>query len=112
MNMPFVIKEHRIEIRRLGPIACQDVGDMCFFFYDKMVEKWKQTPRWTTAHGIYRDFCIEQTDRDFWNPTIVLATVFPLEDIKTAVDLAWQVFFQKFVMPYEDQKIIDNGDIQ
>ena len=76
-----------------------------------MMEKWRQNPRWTTAHTIKRDFLVELTDKDFWNPTIVLATVFPLEDIRTACELAYEVFFAFHVLPYEREKEYINGTI-
>lgn len=113
--MPFVIEEHRVEIRRLGPVACKDVGDICFFFYDKMVEKWKQNPRWTTAHWIYRDFVLDDgctsNPSTFWGAFEVLQAKFDLVDVKAAIDLAWQCFFMRYVWNYELEKIQQNGDI-
>jgi hypothetical protein len=56
--MPFIKKDRRIEIERLGLSACKDVGDICYVFYCRMVHLWKQDPRWTTAHKIYKDFVL------------------------------------------------------
>lgn len=113
--MPFVIEEHRSEIRRIGPVACQDVGDVCFFFYDKMVEKWKQSPRWTTVHMIYRDCVLDNGctsgPSTFWDAFEILQAKFDLLDVKAAIDLAWQCFFTRYAWEYELEKIQQNGDI-
>ena len=111
--MPFVKQERRDEIEKLGLVACKDVGDICFVFYKRMVFLWKQEPRWTTAHKIYKEFILNYDENAFyWGVNDTLVSRFDLLDVKTGCDLAWAVFFQKFVMAYEGQKIIENGDIQ
>lgn len=71
-------------------------GDRCYFYYKKMVEAWRADPRWTTAHKIYGD---------------MLNAFLANNDDFVASRLAWQVFFIKYVMPYENQKELENGDI-
>lgn len=94
--MPFVelarrklLNENQIPENELTP------GDRCYRHYRKMVERWKFTPRWTTAHEIFRDL-IESQDA-------------PEESLAAA--LAWQVFFNLYVIPYEIKKREENGDI-
>jgi hypothetical protein len=89
--MPFVTQEHREHIDFTFP------GDRCYFYYKDLVGAWKEEPRWTTAHNLYK-FVIEQRLKD--GP-----------DDRAARDLAWQVFFQLYVMPYELEKRAANGDI-
>lgn len=111
--MPFIKAERREEISHLGLPACKDVGDITYVFYCRMVHLWKQEPRWTTAHKIYKDFVLNSDDNVFyWAVNDTLVQKFDLLDVKAGCDLAWAVFFQKFVMPYEDQKSADNGDIR
>jgi len=108
--MPFIKKDRREEIAKLGVSACKDVGDICFVFYGPMVSIWKKDPCWTTAHNIYKMFVLDQCDF-YWAVNDTLIAKFELSDIKTGCDLAWQVFFQNYVMPYEKEKEALNGTI-
>ena len=87
--MPFVTQEHRDKPDITIP------GDRCYIYYKKMVDEWKKSPRWTTADALYHFVKTED---------ILLSE-------QVAKELAWQVFFQKYVMPYEDLKGKENGTI-
>lgn len=91
--MPFVTKKHRENPDINIP------GDRCFLFYRDMVKRWKESPRWTTANEIYHE---------------VMQEMSRCGDCRycSAQSLAWQVFFQLYVMPYEFKKREENGDIQ
>lgn len=89
--MPFVTQDHRDRPDMSLP------GDRCYIYYRQMVESWKANPRWTTANSIYMLMKYETSS------TIA-------SDV-AAYELAWQVFFQKYVMPYEDLKEKENGTI-
>ena len=89
--MPFVTQDHRDKPDISIP------GDRCYIFYKEMVDAWKANPRWTTANSIYMLMKYE-TGR---------AT----SSDRAAYELAWQVFFIKYVMPYEDLKEKENGTI-
>lgn len=82
----------------IGP---QTVGDRCFIAYREMLRKWRASPRWATAHEIYKEIHLAKAGRDCSKFT----------DDTVSVDLAWQVFFHGVVMPYEDLKRIENGQI-
>lgn len=88
--MPFVTQEHREKPDVSIP------GDLCYIHYKYLVTEWKKEPRWTTAHQLYKDYVCCATDND--NDAV-------------ACSLAWQVFFIKYVMPYEDKKEAENGTI-
>lgn len=90
--MPFITQERRDAIANDTLITWQP-GDLCYVEYRIMVAIWKANPSWTTAHKIYRT---------------VLKT---FSDKGIAQELAWQVFFQLYVMPYELKKREENGDI-
>lgn len=94
--MPFILKERRAMIAN-GTLKSTDfeAGDRCYVYYKDMVEAWRKSPRWTTADKIYQN---------------VLTHSFTVED-QAAAQLAWQVFFQLYVMPYELLKRKENGDI-
>ena len=94
--MPFTSKEARKITDTIGP---QAVGDRCFLFYREMLRQWRKSPRWTTAHEIRRG--VMERTRDW-----------ALDDNTIALNLAWDVFFQLHVMPYELQKRIDNGEVE
>jgi hypothetical protein len=93
--MPFVEKSHR-----LNPDP-RIVGDLCYQYYKDMVGTWKQNPRWTTAHEIYLKMRLN---------TNCLTLAADLNK-RTAYELAWQVFFNVYVMEYEQTKRKLNGDI-
>lgn len=98
INTPFITQERRLRIQRNGLDKIDDLqpGDRCYFFYREMVDKWKENPRWTTAHEIYKD--------------LARTTNF-IEDDCVARELAWQIFFQWWVVPYEREMEERNGSI-
>jgi hypothetical protein len=110
--MPFVKKERRDKIARLGPVACQDVGDACYVFYKYMVREWKLAPRWRTIHRLYKDLILDDDSDAFLDLSLPLAAKFDVSDIKAAAELAWQCFMILYGWPYELQKIQENGDIE
>ena len=100
--MPFITKERRKIIDSQGwtgfGLTGLQPGDMCYTFYKPMVTSWRANPKWTTADSLYRDMKMQ---------TCQMAT-----PQREAMELAWQVFFQLYVMPYELKKQQENGDIE
>ena len=96
--MPFITSDRRGFIAKEGLAGLIEIqpGDRCYVFYKAMVEKWKANPRWATAHEIYKNTATE------WEES---------EDSAVAIRLAWEVFFQLYVIPYELKKREENGDI-
>ena len=95
--MPFVKQDRRAIIDGGGFPVDGQPGDFCYLYYKPMVDAWSADPRWTTADAIYQDV-LER--RPIMAPNKV-----------AALDLAWQVFFNLHVMPYELKKREENGDI-
>lgn len=92
--MPFIPVAER-ELLARGESATTP-GQRCYLHYKLMVEKWNNNPRWTTADEIYawvQD--LNQPDADW----------------QRAKELAWQVFFQEYVMAYEQDKKSLNGRV-
>lgn len=96
--MPFITDLRRDAIENDYPMDMHP-GDLCYIHYKKMVDQWKDNPRWTTAHEIY------------YNIVVGLPPEAEGYDNVVAQLLAWQVFFQLYVMPYELKKREENGDI-
>jgi len=96
--MPFITPERREIISQNLCLVTIEQGDRCYVCYKEMVEKWRAEPRWATAHDIYKD-------------VVLRGTQFGVSDYAVALELAWQVFFQIHVMPYEQLKRDANGDI-
>jgi hypothetical protein len=104
--MPFINEESRAKYpdtdgweKNLAKAATEGVvGDRCFVCYREMIHAWNKSPRWTTAHLIYRNMLDEQ-------PYLGI-------DDRTASQLAWQVFFTLYVMPYEWTKREANGEVE
>lgn len=92
--MPFVTKDHRVAPDLSIP------GDRCYVYYQHLVDEWNKEPRWTTADRLHH----EMTFKHFADPRMSY-------DMINAMQLAWQVFFQLKVMPYELEKRALNGDI-
>ena len=91
--MPFVTQDHRVAPDMSIP------GDLCYCYYKVMVNRWKAEPRWTTAHTLFKEMLFTEMAK-------------PLsQDHICAMQLAWQVFFQIYVMDYEQKKRRENGDI-
>lgn len=88
--MPFVSAGHRKVPDPSIP------GDRCYIWYRWMIDEWKKERRWTTADNIYKTVKRPET----------------VGEEQRAKELAWQVFFVLQVMPYEEEKMEENGDIE
>ena len=88
--MPFVNAEHRLTPDPNIP------GDRCFVMYREIMNRWNAEPRWTTVDSIY-SWVVDTNQSD--------------PEWQRAKELAYQVFFQLHVMPYELKKQKENGDI-
>lgn len=97
--MPFITSEARRMTDTIGP---KEMGDYCFLKYRLMIQAWKKSRRWTTAHDLYLKMRLETNSPP-------LSTTY---DEKVAYELAWQVFFNLHVMPYEIEKRIVNGEVE
>ena len=94
--MPFIEQWRRGVIDKQGLEALTWItpGDRCYEHYKEMVDKWNKEPRWTTAHTIAKDIVmLDGADED------------------VAHFLAFMVFFNSHVMPYELKKREENGGI-
>lgn len=122
--MPFVTQEIRALLKAIGPGLSDAVGDLCCVIYTEMMRRWKESPRWTTAHYMKKEFVLEPKNSKYrflrtigdelttYGKLSNPAAKFDYNDIFTAASLAWDVFFIKYIWPYELQKIQENGDIE
>ncbi len=89
--MPFVPQSNRDAMASgMPPIT---VGDKCYLAYKKIMGQWKESPRWTSIHIMFRD-------------------TFGVTDDKAAEMLAFLVFFSLHGVDYELDKRDENGDIE
>ena len=97
--MPFIEKVRReiIDKHGLDGLSIIQPGDRCYVAYKNMVDQWKVYPRWATVHEIKK--------------ALVVTAHYSSIDDMIATYLAWEVFFQIHVMPYELKKRSENGDI-
>jgi hypothetical protein len=98
--MPFIAQERRDLVAVIEKCKLQP-GDLCYIYYKGMVDQWNANPRWTTAHKIKKELMFGNLTEDFSES----------EDEIIAEQLAWEVFFELHVMPYELKKRAENGDI-
>lgn len=109
--MPFVPPLNRDKIHLQGPSACESVGDLCFVFYEHIMKAWIHEPRWRTAHRLY-DLFADPIENEFFTAIYnQVETKFELKDVFKAAGLAYHVFFQLHIIPYEIQQREKNGDI-
>lgn len=108
--MPFIGTKRlrQIEKRELMP---EQVGDLCALAYKPMVEKWLANPSWTTAHRIRKDIFYGQWFDVYFKSRLETISPWLLDEVPTAIKLAWEVFFQIYVMPYEYDKLFLNGGV-
>jgi hypothetical protein len=94
--MPFIEPSRRklIDQGKLDP-STYTPGDRAYLHYRDMLRKWRQAPRWATVDALYRSALGYIT----------------LEDA-AAAHLAFHVFFQLHVMPYERKKRRENGEVE
>jgi len=83
--MPFVTEEHRNHPEPSIP------GDRCYIEYKKIMDAWRENPRWTTVDKL-------------------VTNIFP-NRVQRAQFLAFMVFFNLHVLDYENRKREENGDI-
>jgi len=98
--MPFTTIERRHDAL-LDLLTKWEPGDHCFMEYWPLVHAWRLSPRWTTADRLFGQVLLK---------ALKYVLTFKFAQLK-ALLLAWQVFFIKFVMPYEDKKEAENGTI-
>jgi hypothetical protein len=58
--MPFVNEDHREKPDAAIP------GDRCYLHYKKMLDSWRENPRWTTIDGLLADFIVDEEERAFF----------------------------------------------
>lgn len=98
--MPFTTLDRRVAARN-GSLKEWQPGDYCFMEYCPLAYKWGCSPRWTTADQLFGYVLLQ---------ALLYTVTFRFAKLK-ALLLAWQVFFIKKVMPYEDIKENENGTI-
>ena len=103
--MPFIKQEIRKEIAEGKHDWLytneEEPGNLCYMSYKLIVEKWRENPKWTTADYIYKTVIRQMSEAELEGDI----------SVQSALGLAWQVFFQLHVMPYELKKREENGDI-
>ncbi len=104
--MPFV-SEQRREAMSLGG-SPETVGDLCYLSYVRMMAEWRENRRWTTAHKIKCRVDRGLFGKDLW---FIRQSNLTVEDCQVAAQLAWEVFFSREVMKYEEEKALENGEI-
>lgn len=95
IKMPFIKPERRQPMLD-GTLTNIEPGDRCFKYYHQMITEWRENPKWTTVNKIYKRLISD------WPNNL---------DDRAAKSLAWQVFFVLEVIPYEERKRFENGDI-
>ncbi len=113
--MPYITKERRDIVDSVVP-TLEDfkpvAGDYVYWYYKQMVFEFRKNPSFTKAYYIYKD--VSNPYNTFLGitrmPDVLRVTTTEV-DTKSCIELAWQEFYRRIVGPYEDKKIIENGDI-
>lgn len=96
--MPFIKNDRRAPLST-GDILPEAPGDICYLEYVRLLEEWKENPRWTTIHNMCKRILTETDDIE------------DDDDKFTARFLAFMVIWQKYGWPYELDRIEEHGDI-
>ncbi len=105
--MPFVSQERR-EAMSLGG-SPETAGELTYLAYQVMIGLWRANRRWTQAHDIKKMMRSGAVHEQICGPRALSEKY--CGELDTAIQLAWEVFFIKEVMPYEDEKEAENGGI-
>lgn len=89
--MPFIKSDRRAPLLT-GDIKPKEVGDLCFLEYSKIMQAWRENPRWTTIHHEFK-------------------RTFGVGDHVAAGMLAFLEFYMRHGHLYELEKSEENGDI-
>ena len=95
--MPFIKKERRSKID--AGDAPRSYGELCYKYYKKMVDEFRQSSNWDAVHNISKYWILESSKSEYGIDDLV------------AIRLALQVFLWFYVLPYEEKKRLENGDI-
>ena len=104
--MPYVTPARREALDKFGFEAVREPGDMTYLAFIDFLSRWQESPRWATYHAFAHD--VETIAARFSSRI----AAFGEADVRVAVQLALNEFFWRYVRPYEDQKMIENGDIK
>jgi len=108
--MPFILEEIRKILKDLGISKADAVGDLCYIVYVEMMRRWNASPRWTTIHYMKREF-VKYPDKSEFLLNVKTEVKHDWEDVTTAAELAFDVFFHFHGIKYEEKKRAENGDI-
>lgn len=109
--MPFVGTARIIQLEK-GEIKAEKVGDICALAYKPMVEMWLVRSSWTTWSQIRRDVksgvwkLIHLDSREStWKGLC------DHEEAENQVEAALEVFYDRYVSDYENEKLAENGGV-
>lgn len=90
--MPFIPMQERVRLADPKERPNKP-GELCYLVYKNLVESWDKNPSWTLFHQM-------------------LGATFGWNDLQTAKVAALMVFFIEKIMPYEQIKKLEAGDIR
>ena len=109
--MPYVGTQRAKDLRNMF-ILPEKVGDLCALAFIPMVEDWLDYPSWTTWSRIRRavyDGGWKQAYLDPRKDTWI--GVFDDAEVQNQIEAAAEVFYDRYVSKYEDEKFKENGDV-
>lgn len=109
--MPFVGTDRMLalETREIMP---EKPGDLCALAFKPMVEKWLANRGWTTwsrirkegHNGTWKRVYLDSR-KETWAP------LFNDEDVQNQIEAALEVFYDRYVSQYEEEKFLENGGV-
>ena len=109
--MPFIDQTSRSLVTSNPSQALLVPGNRTYLIYQEMQRRWKAEPRWATADKVHSDFVMDVEGNLFLDALYRKCPMMGWNELCNASWLAWQVFFQLVVMPYELEKRQTNGDV-
>jgi hypothetical protein len=109
--MPYINSEKQSAIKaNVNTVA--DPGDLNFLITLNLIRSFKDHPRYEMIHILKRDFVTYPKDNTFLQHLRDrYAHLFTVSDIYAAASNAFDEFYRRVAVKYEEKKIRENGDL-
>jgi hypothetical protein len=110
--MPYLAESRRNELDN-NQFIDLTFGDLNYLITKRIIEVWKASPRYATIHEIQKATRVPSTDGKLWDLRSQLSDEYKISllDFDVAAELAFQEFYSRVGILYEETKAVQNGDL-
>lgn len=112
--MPYISNLPRREELVKDPFLARNVGEVNFVFSTLILNRWNANPNYSTLNLLRKIIRTTSIDSEIDNMfyQIPKNTELDQNDIRAALDNAWDEFYHRVGRSYEDTAIEKNGDLE